>query len=377
MSRDAVFITELDPDTDRSARPDGLRLAVKDCIDIEGVITTAGSASVAAVAEPASTDAACLAGFRAGGARLVGKTNLHELCFGSSGVNPHYGTPTNPIDARRVPGGSSSGSAVAVATAAADVALGTDTTGSLRTPAACCGVAGLKPTFGVVPVEGVRPLAPSLDTVGVLAATVADLAAGATLLDARLTNGELVPSPTIGRYRLANTDTSIDAAIDSALLAAGFIVDPVDLPGWDVAHEAATTVLFGEALMVNDALWRDHADGLGDDLVERFTFAQSVGPEELAEARAHRDPWRSELAGILDAVGVLALPTMAHYPARIGSHAVAPNAAAPAISLSGHPVVVVPVPSGGLFPASIQLVAADHQEARLLATAAAIEAAVA
>lgn len=377
MSNDAVFITEMDPDSDPSARPDGLRVAVKDCIDVEGVITSAGSAVIAATAAPASADAACLAGFRASGARVVGKTNLHELCFGSSGVNPHYGTPTNPIDAGRVPGGSSSGSAVAVATGRADVALGTDTTGSIRTPAACCGVAGLKPTFGVVPVEGVRPLAPSLDTVGVLAATVAGLAAGATMLDAGLTDGDLVPSPTIGRYRLGGTDTSVDAAIDSVLLAAGFIVDEVDLPGWDVAHEAATTVLFGEALLVNDEIWRDHAGALGEDLVERFTFAQSVGPEELADARGRRDPWRVELAGILDAVGVIALPAMGHFPARIGSHAVAPNSAAPAISLSGHPVVVVPVPSGGLFPASIQLVAADHQEARLLATAAAIEAAVA
>lgn len=377
MSNDAVFITELDPASDPRARPDGLRVAVKDCIDVAGVITTAGSETVAAGAEPAGADAACLAGFRAAGAQLVGKTNLHELCFGSSGVNPHYGTPTNPLDAGRVPGGSSSGSAVAVATGRADVALGTDTTGSIRTPAACCGVVGLKPTFGVVPVEGVRPLAPSLDTVGVLAATVADVAAGATLLDARLTDGDLIPSPTIGRYRLADTDTSIDAAIDSALLAAGFIVDPVDFPGWNAAHDAATAVLFGEALMVNDDLWRDHADALGPDLVERFTFAQSIGPEDLAEARAQRDPWRTELADVLETVGVIALPGMGHYPARIGSQAVGPNSAAPAISLLGHPVIVVPVPSGGLFPASIQLVAADHQEARLLATAAAIEAAVA
>lgn len=374
---DHTFITRLDPDADPAARPDGVRLAVKDCIDVAGVITTAGSPSVATRAEPAAADAPCLAGARDGGARIMGKTNLHELCFGSSGVNPHYGTPVNPIDPRRVPGGSSSGSAVAVATGQADIAFGTDTTGSIRTPAACCGVAGLKPTFGTVPVEGVRPLAPSLDTVGVLARSVADLAVGATLLDPRLTDGDLSASPTIGRFRLPDADPTIEAAIDSALLAAGFLVDGLVLEGWDTAHQAATTVLFGEALLVNDQVWPRHADELGADLVERFTFAQTVGPAELGDARAHREPWRIELAEVLGAVGVIALAAMGRYPARIGAHSVAPNAAAPAISLSGHPVVVVPVPSGGLLPASIALVAPDHHEPRLLATAAAIEAAVA
>lgn len=372
-----TWITRLDPDADPRARPDGLRLAVKDCIDVEGVVTTAGSPAIAATAAPALADAACLAGARAGGARIVGKANLHELCFGSSGVNPHYGTPVNPIDPRRVPGGSSSGSAVAVATGEADIGFGTDTTGSIRTPAACCGIAGLRTTYGVVPVEGVRPLAPSLDTVGVLAGNVAELAAGATLLDERLTDGPLTASPTVGRVRTAETDPTVDAAIDSALLEAGYVIEEVELPGWAAAHDAAVTVLFGEALLINDELWRHHASTMGNDVVERFTFAQAVGPSELAAARAHRSAWRKELAEFFAAVEVLVLPGMGRYPARVGQQAVAPNATAPAISLAGHPALVLPVPSGGLMPASLQLVAADHQEARLLATAAAIEAAVA
>lgn len=374
---DATWITRLDPDADPLARPDGIRLAVKDCIDVAGVRTTAGSPAVAATAEPAPADAECLAGARAAGARIVGKANLHELCFGASGVNPHYGTPVNPLDPRRIPGGSSSGSGVAVASGEADVAYGTDTTGSIRNPAACCGVTGLKTTWGLVPVTGVRPLAPSLDTVGVLARTVADLAAGATLLDPRLTDGDLTPSTSVGRIRLPDTDPTIDAAIDSALIDAGFEVVEVELPGWDEAHAAGIAVLFGEALIVNDDLWRHHHATLGADLVERFTFAQAISPAELGEARARRGPWRQELAEVLGSVGVLALPSMVGYPARIGEQAVAPNAAAPAISLSGHPALSLPVPSGGLLPASIQLVAPDHHEPRLLATAAAIEAAVA
>src|SRR5437899_2082184 len=113
---------------------DGPRLAVKDCIDVEGLPTTAGCQVIAEQASPAA---------RRAGARIVGKTTLTELCWSASGVNPWSGTPANPLDPRRLPGGSSSGSAVAVAAGEADVALGTDTGGSVRIPAACCGIAGL------------------------------------------------------------------------------------------------------------------------------------------------------------------------------------------------------------------------------------------
>lgn len=376
-SPSATWITPLDPDLDPLARPDGVRLAVKDCIDVAGVVTTAGSPVIAESAEPAGADAPCLELARAAGARIVGKANLHELCFGATGINPHYGTPRNPLDPRRIPGGSSSGSAVAVADDEADVGFGTDTAGSIRNPAACCGIVGLKTTFGLVPVDGVRPLAPSLDTVGVLARTVADAAMGATLLDPRLTDGDLTASTTAGRFRLPDTDPTIEAAIDSALIDAGLDVVDVELPGWDDAHAAAIAVLFGEALMVNDDLWRHHHDRLGADLVERFTFAQAISPGELGDARARREPWRLELADVLGSVGVLVLPTMATYPGRATVGAASPNPACPAINLAGHPALALPVPSGGLLPASMQLVAPDHHEGRLLATAAAIEAAVA
>ncbi|HEY9557970.1 MAG TPA: amidase, partial [Acidimicrobiales bacterium] len=145
---------------DAPAGATGPRVAVKDLIDVAGTPTTGANPTVAAAAAPAEVDAACLAGLRAAGAVIVGKTNLHELAFGGTGINPWYGTPENPLDPSRIPGGSSSGSAVAVATGEADIAIGTDTAGSIRTPSACCGTVGLKPTHGRISVEGVRPLGP-------------------------------------------------------------------------------------------------------------------------------------------------------------------------------------------------------------------------
>src|SRR4051812_45943828 len=172
----STFITRLDEGGD------GPRLAVKDIIDVAGVPTTCGCRAIEQTAEPAAADAACLAGARAAGARIVGKTNLHELAMLPIGTNPWFGNPVNPLDPELIPGGSSSGSAVAVANDAADVALGSDTGGSVRLPSACCGTAGLKTTFGRVPLDGVWPLGPSLDTVGPMAATVAGLALGMSLL---------------------------------------------------------------------------------------------------------------------------------------------------------------------------------------------------
>src|SRR5271154_824729 len=133
----ATFITRLEH------RGGGIRLAVKDLIDLAGVPTTAGSRALAEASLPAAADAPCMAGARAALVAIVGKVNLHELAFGASGVNHYFGTPVNPLDPDRVPGGSSSGSAVAVADGGADIAYGSDTGGSIRVPAAFCGITGL------------------------------------------------------------------------------------------------------------------------------------------------------------------------------------------------------------------------------------------
>ena len=174
----------------------------------------------------ARKDATCLAGARAAGARIVGRTNLNELAFGVSGVNPWYGTPRNPLDAALVPGGSSSGSAVAVATGEADVGYGTDTGRWMPIPSACCGTAGLKTTWGHVSVEGVRALAPSLDTVGPMACDVQGLVTGMQLLEPGFVPASTVPAR-VGRLRL-ECDPLIADAMDRALGASGWEVVDVD-----------------------------------------------------------------------------------------------------------------------------------------------------
>src|SRR6516162_10842860 len=155
-----------------------LSLAIKDNIDMKGVVTSAGSQYVGETSPPTPRDADCLAIARQRNVRIVGKTTLSEFALSPSGLYDYFGTPRDPFSRawrRFIPGGSSSGSAAAVADGSADVALGTDTAGSVRVPAACCGVVGLKTTFGLISTKGVFPIeSRNLDTVGPLARTIDD-----------------------------------------------------------------------------------------------------------------------------------------------------------------------------------------------------------
>src|SRR4051812_41983578 len=253
----STFITRLEHSGN------GPRLAVKDIIDVEGVPTTGGSRALERIAKPAARDAACLAGARAAGARIVGKANLHELAVLPIGTNPWFGSPTNPLDPALVPGGSSSGSAVAVATDEADLAYGSDTGGSVRIPAACCGVAGLKMTYGRISLDGVWPLAPSFDTIGPIARDMAGAEAGMALLEPGF-RAAPAAAVRVGRVR-TDADPVIEAAVDAALLAAGFEIVPVDL---DLALGSAafTTIYFDETWTSDHELAETDPDGVGEDI---------------------------------------------------------------------------------------------------------------
>jgi amidase len=372
----STFITRLAPAHDAT----GIRLAVKDLIDVEGVPTTAGSRALAETARPADGDAACLAGARVAGAVIVGKANLHELAYGGAGINEWFGTPVNPLDPSLLPGGSSSGSAVAVADRDADVAYGSDTGGSIRIPAAFCGITGLKTTHGRVSLDRVWPLAPSLDTVGPMARDVAGVVAGMTLLEPGFQVGG--PAGRIGRIRPAGSqlDPRIDAAVDDALARSGLDITEIDLPGWLAARETCGVLLDFEAARSNRVLLADPArrELIGLNVLARLTAAEDVTPADADGARARQADWRAAMhAAVARAGGLLALPTVPFYPPPLtappGLHF---TAFTNPVNLAGFPALALPVPSGHSLPASLQLIGAPGSEELLLATGAIIEAAV-
>jgi amidase len=252
-----------------------LRLAVKDLIDIKGVVTTAGSEYVALNSPPATTDAACLTIAQARNVQIVGKTNLSEFAAAPSGINDFFGTPRSPLSKKSmlIPGGSSSGSAVAVANGLADVAFGTDTAGSIRVPAACCGIVGLKTTFGLVSLQGVFPIEPfHLDTVGPMAKDVDHVVKGMDLLQngfvARY-RAAVAAKPSakgirIGRLYLSGTDPKIDKAVDDALVQAQFQVVPLDQAfkeKWNQAEKDGNT-LAAAGVWISDRKYFDKLVGV-------------------------------------------------------------------------------------------------------------------
>jgi amidase len=355
----------------------GLRVAIKDLIDMAGLPTTAASRAVADNAEPAREDASCLAGLRAaiaaGRARFAGKTNLHELAYGLSGVNAAFGTPVNPLDPRRVPGGSSSGSAAAVASGEADVAYGTDTGGSNRIPAACCGIAGLKTTFGRVSVNGVRPLAPSLDTVGPMARDVEGLIAGMALLEPGFAPARDAPG-TVGRLAI-DADPAISTAVDAALHAAGFDVQPVTIPEITAVIAASITVLEAETWASNGELVKKSPDRIGDDVRKRLIAASGITADRLATARQEITSFKTTLDAMWRRVELLAVPTLTGFPPFLEDaqdvHRI--RGINSLVNAAGLPALALPVPADGPLPASVQLIGPANGEDRLLAAGAVLE----
>ena len=371
-----TFITRLD------TSGTGPRLAVKDIIDVAGVPTTAGSRAVEQSAAAAAADAACLAGARAAGARIVGKTNLHELAMLPLGTNPWFGTPVNPLDPALIPGGSSSGSAVAIATGAADVALGSDTGGSIRVPAACCGVTGLKTSYGRVPLDGVWPLAPSLDTIGPMAATVDGLVTGMALLEPGFTPAA-APARRIGRLR-TTAQPQIEEAVDEALKAAEFEVVALDWDGFAAGTSIFTTIFLTEVWDTDHALTEAHPGHVGDDIHQTLSMADLFRPG-LGDARSQLTAWRQSLLDLFAQVELLALPTLPVFPPRLED--LTPDSLVNAIieitqytglfNAAGVPCTAQPIPAAATRqPASLQLVGPPRSEELLLATALHTEAAL-
>ncbi|WP_344274335.1 amidase [Actinomadura napierensis] len=356
---------------------DGPRLAVKDAIDVAGLPTTAGSRAVAERAGPAAVDAAVVASARAQGARIAGKANLTEFCLAADGVNPWSGTPVNPLDPARVPGGSSSGSAVAVASGEADVAFGTDTAGSVRIPAACCGIASLKTTNGRVPLDGVYPLSPTLDTVGPMGRDVAAVVTGMRLIEPGFTPDAYDPDLPVGRLRVPNVDPAIDAAVDGALRLLGPITDATCEHFQDAA--LANGVFVGEEAHAQNGHLLGDPSKISERMHRRLTVLKEAASGRRSWAEDVRKTLRAEFDELLARHGVLALPVLAGVAPEPpdGDDDLLLTMLTGPVNVAGLPAFALPVPlPGSHLPASVQLIGPAGGEERLCAVAAALESAL-
>jgi len=359
----------------------GISIAVKDLVDVAGVPTTAACRALADVAKPAERDAECMREIRrrveAGEAWLVGKTNLHELAYGTTGINPWFGTPVNPRYPQLLPGGSSSGSATAVAAGEAVVGIGSDTGGSVRIPAACCGIAGLKTTWGRIPTTGVWPLSPSLDTIGPLAADVAGLTSAMQLFEPGFATGR-VDDVAVGRVRLPGEDVNpaVEAAVDEVLRRLGVAVSEVTLPQWGDAWSAGDVILSAEAWRVDRELLQSSPDGIGELTASRIAAGESVTVDAERAARKAQLKWQKELDAAFDDVAVLALPVLRDVPPEVDSQPVGLNRLTMPLNVAGLPALSLPAAEVDGRPVAIQLVAPAYGEELLLSFGAAVEAAL-
>ncbi|WP_332817445.1 amidase [Sphingopyxis sp.] len=356
---------------------DGLRVAIKDVIDIAGVPTRCGSAALAD-APRAPAHAVVVDRLLDAGCRIVGKVVLHELAFGVTGINNGSGTPINPAYPDYIPGGSSSGSAVAVAAGEADIALGTDTGGSIRVPATCCGIIGIKPSFGLLDRTGASPAETSLDCIGPFARKMADIEFAMKALAPDFVS-EGPADWRVGRLAVT-ADPAIDGAIDAALALSGLEVALAGAPGMAAAFDAGLAIINRETFMAFGHLLPSGL--IGEDVAERLTAAARTTDGQVEAAELVRTRFQAEIDALLDRFDVLALPTLPTFPPRLEGagadlSAVSLTALVRPFNLSGHPALSLPVRAAEGLPAGLQLVARRGRDALLCAVGTHLERAIA
>jgi len=382
----------------------GIPVSVKDLFHMAGVRTTAGSRFFATLVS--RDDSAVIERLRAAGAVLVGKTNLHEFAYGTTSQTSHFGPVRNPWDSTRIPGGSSGGSAAAVAAGMGYASIGTDTGGSIRIPAACCGVVGLKPTFGRVSRHGLIPLAASLDHAGPLTRTVEDAAlvleaiaghdprdAGCADVPVERFARELERGPDGVRIgvleaALAAADHEVTTAVRQAverLAAAGALVRPVALDLLVEARAAVLVILSAEASAFHQERLRDHPDWFGADVRERLARGAAVAAVDYLRALELRERFRDEVARMFDGVDVLVSPMLPVGAPPVGAATVPINDSAVEVlrattantrewNLIGVPALTVPCGATGAgLPIGMQIVGRAFAESTVLRVARAHE----
>jgi aspartyl-tRNA(Asn)/glutamyl-tRNA(Gln) amidotransferase subunit A len=367
----------------------GVPVGIKDIIEVEGLPTTMGSAHFAG--HVSTVDAECVRRLRAAGAVIVGKTTTHEFAYGPTGDRSANGASRNPHDPARMSGGSSGGSAVAVAAGLVPLALGTDTGGSVRIPAALCGVAGFKPAHGVIPADGVFPLAKTLEDVGVLARTADDCRVAYRVL-ADLPVGPGTAEADVHRIgwvrpgTLSETDHDIERLARAALSLGGAEVEEVELLDMAGIRAAFSAIQDSEAYAVHADRVADKAALFDPEVLDRLRQAAQTPGWRYVRALATRSRLQSEMSALLSRYHVLALPTTPVVAPPIGARTVEINGTATGVrqamlsltspwNLLGLPALSVPVGMVGALPAGLQLITGPGHEDLMFAVAEKVSAA--
>ena len=363
------------PDGEPTGRP----LAVKDLFDTAGLVTTYGSPlfgdRVPKITAPA------VRALESAGWSIVGKTNLHEFAYGTTSENPHFGVVPNPLAPGRIAGGSSGGNAAALVLGAADLALGTDSGGSIRIPAACCGVVGFKPSYGLVSLEGCFPLAPSFDHAGPMARDVAtcEEALGALVSAFEPLALESLAEIEVGVVWAGDADPLVRARVEAAATRCPHRRE-IELP----EPEGVSRLFMHEVAGVHQELFAENSDLYGEDLRIKIERCLEVTDAEAETATRRRAEYRETVESALVGIDLIVTPTLPCVAPRIGAGGIGDLELRETLirmtfpfNALGWPALALPCgPAEDGLPASVQIVGRPGADALVLAAGRLLEAAL-
>ncbi len=361
----------------------GIPIAHKDNIFTRGVRTTSGS-KLFATSVP-EVDAEIVSSLEQAGAVMLGKTGMHELAYGITSMNPHFGAVRNPHDVARIPGGSSGGSAVAVADEMCFMATGTDTGGSVRIPASFCGVVGLKPTYGLVSRAGIQPLGLTLDHAGPLGRTVRDTAIALSGMSGR--EFPIAQEPSLAGVMIGvpenfffdRADPEVKDAVNRAVdkcAHAGAHIEHVTVPDMELLNIVGRSILMAEASAVFEP-WAGRSEDIGDDVRALLEQGRRLPATAYVNAQRLRQEFIDAFRGLLETVEFLITPTTPTPALRMDAAAdsrVLTTSLVRGMNVIGFPALSMPCgkTQGGL-PIGLQMIAGPWRDAELLNAAAALE----